>query len=1002
MRPPSRSTTGSRPPQKSIVGDAENEPSRRTPRSHSGPPSQRPAAGRPGGASATPRRVAAGYQIMVARVFGSDDDMLKRRNVSEPTNPVTNAGTAVPEGLGPYRIERQLGRGGMGEVFLARDERLGRAVAVKRIRSDAPPAAEARRRLRREARAVARLNHPAVVQVYDVLEAAGHDWIVLEYVPGTSLAELASDGGLAAAQALALGRQIAEGLAHAHERGILHRDLKAENVRVTPDGRAKILDLGLAKSAAERTAGDGDEDGSLTVAGGLVGTPRAMAPEQVAGGTVDHRADLFSFGVLLYELFAGRSPFQAPSAAATLRRVLAERPVPLRQIRPELPRELSDLVAELLAAEPAERPAGAAEAARRLAAVAELPEIAVLGPPAQWLAVPGMSEAPTAEKAPRPGVPQRLPAARAVRRRRPASAANAADGAPLHRWPARRTAAGAATAAALGAAAISLVALRFHATDPPLVLAVLPPAVAWSGEGAGQAAAIGAAVHAALLDSLASTRGVLPLDASEVDAAPPSPTAAARATAADEVLRSLVSCDAGECQVVLHRLDGDGGRVLATSRPFVVPAQPEDRLALANAVGVQLRRQLYPEAGRGEEVGGLDVRDADYVAYLEVRRRLEEGQTPRPEDPERLAELARSSPRFLEGWLLAARVNRALGRLEEADDAALAAETLAPDDPRPLAERIDLAVARGRHDEAETLLGELARRAPGDQRVARARVRLHLAGGRFGEAVAAAHELVARRPSWRNLWDLANAQMLANERPAAEQTLEELLRISPGNRWGLAKRAELEVFCDRLDAAAATYHELLEVAPLATHLRNLAWIELLRGRHAAAIDAGRRALDLDPAHARTRLNLALAHDGLGQTAAAGAIYRQLVDESSVVDGAADPTDGLLRAQSEVRLGRPRDAVRTVRQVLSATPQADPQVLYMAAQVFALAGERLSALDAAERALAAGIGVRWFAVPAFDALSDGGELRALLDGHAGRCGGPKGAPPGPAGIKAAAR
>jgi tetratricopeptide (TPR) repeat protein/predicted Ser/Thr protein kinase len=892
-------------------------------------------------------------------------------------------GTAVPERLGPYRIERRLGQGGMGEVFLARDERLGRPVAVKRIRSDGPPAAEARRRLRREARAVAQLNHPAVVQVYDVLEAEGHDWIVLEYVPGTSLAELANDGGLPAPQAVALGRQIAEGLAHAHERGILHRDLKAENVLVTADGRAKILDLGLAKRAPGRAAGEGEEDRPLTVAGGIVGTPRAMAPEQVAGGTVDHRADLFSFGVLLYELFAGRSPFQAPSAAATLRRVLAERPAPLRQVRPELPAELADLVTELLAAEPTERPAGAAEVARRLAAVAELPEIAVLGPPAQWLAAPGMSEAPTAGTDPRPAVPQRLPAARAVRRHRPASAANAAGAAPLRRRPTRRRAVAAAAAAALGAAAIALVALRFHATDPPLVLAVLPPAVAWSGEGGGQAAAIGAAVHAALLDSLASTRGLLPLDASEVDAAPPSPAAAARATAADEVLRSLVSCDAGECQVVLHRLDGAGGRVLAASRPFVVPAQSEDRLALANAVGVQLRRQLYPEAG-GEAPGGLDVRDADYVAYLEIRRRLEEGETPRPEDLERLAALARSSPRFLEGWLLAARVGRALGHLDEAEDAALAAEGLAPDDPRPLAERIDLAVARGRYDDAETLLGELARRAPGDPRVARARVRLLLAGGRFGEAVAAAHELVARRPSWRNLWDLANAQMLANERPAAERTLDELLRISPGNRWGLTKRAELEVFCDRLDAAAATYHELLEVAPLANHLRNLAWIELLRGRHAAAIDAGRRALDLDPAHARTRLNLALAHDALGQTAAAGAIYRQLVDESSVVNGAADPTAGLLRAQSEVRLGRPRDAVRTVRQVLSASPQADPQVLYMAAQVFALAGERLSALDAAERALAAGIGVRWFAVPAFDALSGDGELRALLDGHGGRC------------------
>jgi eukaryotic-like serine/threonine-protein kinase len=304
---------------------------------------------------------------------------------------VTDPGSALPQRLGPYRIERRLGQGGMGEVFLATDERLGRAVAIKRIRHDAPPAAEARERLRREARAVARLNHPAIVQVYDVLDAGGCDWIVLEYVPGDSLAELVAAGGFGVARVLDLAFQVAEGLAHAHERGILHRDLKAENIRVTPDGRAKILDLGLAKLFGARAAGEGEEDGSLTRQGAIVGTPRAMAPEQAAGGPVDSRADLFSFGVLLYELLGGCSPFQAPSAAATLRRVLGERPTPLRELRRELPEELSDLVVELLAPEPAERPAGAADVARRLAKLAARPEIATLGAPTPLASSPELS-----------------------------------------------------------------------------------------------------------------------------------------------------------------------------------------------------------------------------------------------------------------------------------------------------------------------------------------------------------------------------------------------------------------------------------------------------------------------------------------------------------------------------------------------------------------------------------------------------------------------------------
>jgi serine/threonine-protein kinase len=873
----------------------------------------------------------------------------------------------------------------MGEVFLASDERLGRGVAIKRIRHDAPPGAEARERLRREARAVARLNHPAIVQVYDILEAGGCDWIVLEYVAGDSLAELMVVGGLGVARALDVARQVAEGLAHAHSRGILHRDLKAENVRVTPDGRAKILDLGLAKLFDARAAGEGEEDGSLTRQGTIVGTPRAMAPEQAAGGPVDSRADLFSFGVLLYELLGGRSPFQAPSAAATLRRILGERPAPLRDLRPELPEELSDLVADLLAPEPADRPAGAAEVAGRLAKLAALPEIATLGAPGPLASSPRLSEAPTSGSAPRPVVPHlHAPASPPGRKPGEASGDSAFEGRRAGRRQRLRVLL-ATAALALGAAAVALLALRLHRAPPPVLVAVLEPSVQWSGDGGSQEGAVDAAVHAALLDTLASLRDLIPLDPSEVEAAPPAPAAAARATGADEVLRSVVTCDAGECQIVLHRLDGGSGRILATSRPFPVSAQAEDRLALADAVGVQLRRQLYPEHHLREGVPDLDVRDEDYAAYVELRRRFERGEMHRPEDLKLLSLVLETSPRFLEGQLLAARAARTLGRLDEAEQYALAAEGLAPEDPRPVAERFDVAIARGHFDDAEAHLIELERRAPGDPRVERARVRLLVARGRLGEAVSTARELVARRASWRNLWDLAHAQMLANEREPARRTLDELLRISPGNRWGLTKRAELDIFCDRLEAAADTYRELLAAKTLPNSLRNLGWVEYLLGRYDEAVEADRRALDFDPGHGRTRLNLALALEARGQRESAAVVYQELVAETGAADETMDATSGLLRAQSQVRLGMPREAVRTIREVLSGIPEPDAQVLYMAAQVFSLAGERLSALDAAERALEGGIGVRWFAVPAFKALAGDPEFRALLAGHRGRCG-----------------
>lgn len=877
---------------------------------------------------------------------------------------MTDAGSAPPERLGPYRIERPLGRGGMGEVFLARDERLGRPVAVKRIRHDAPPGAEARERLRREARAVARLNHPAIVQVYDVLEEGGCDWIVLEYVPGDSLAELVAAGGFTVARVLDLARQIAEGLAHAHDCGILHRDLKAENVRVTPDGRAKILDLGLAKLFDAHAAGEGEDDASLTRQGAIVGTPRAMAPEQAAGGPVDFRTDLFAFGVLLYELLGGHSPFQASSRAATLRRVLGERPAPLRSLRPELPAELSDLVVELLAPEPADRPTGAAEVARRLAKIAAWPEIATLSAPNSLASSTVLSQVPTGGPAPRPLVPR-------VR------AAPEADGAGLRR---RLPVVVVAATLVLGAAAVALLAVRLLWPHPPVVVAVLRPSVEWSGDAGSQAAAIGAAVHASLLDALASLRDLFAVDPLEVKAARQEPADVARATGADEVLRSRVTCDAGECQIVLDRLDGASGRSLATSLQFPVPAQAENRLDLANAVAVRLRR-LYAEHRLREGRPDLDVRDEDYTAYMELHGRLEGGATPSAEDLERLSRVLETSPRFLEGKLLAARVARNLERLDEAEKSALAARRLVPDDPRPVAERFAIAMARRDLDAARARLAELERRAPGDPRVERARISLLLAGGRLVEAVSTAQELVERRRSWYNLWYLADAQMQADEPKPAQRTLDELLRISPGNRWGLEKRAELGIFCDRLEAAADTYRDLLAVETHPRYLRNLGWIEFLLGHYPEAVRVNRRALDLGPGHWRTHLNLALASEANGQMEAAAALHKQLV---AATDAATDATTRVLRAQAQVRLGMPREAVRTVREVLEEIPGDDRQVLYMAAQVFSLADERHSALDAAERALNAGVGARSFDVPAFKALAGDPGFRALLDRHRGRC------------------
>lgn len=263
---------------------------------------------------------------------------------------------APPERVGSFRIEGPLGIGGMGAVYRAYDERLRRTVAIKHILPVNAADPSSRERLRREAQAAAGLNHPSIVQIYDIVEIDGVDWIVMELVEGQTMSALIDDGRLGLGEAVSLIREIAEGLAEAHAKGIVHRDLKTENVMVTRSFHAKILDFGLAKSI-----GQGQLEGPGSGAGAVIGTSRAMSPEQAMGEEVDHRSDLFSLGILTFEATTGRPPFVGTSVFNTLAKVCSARHLPAHQINRRVPVELSNLIDRLLEKSPEHRPQSARE-----------------------------------------------------------------------------------------------------------------------------------------------------------------------------------------------------------------------------------------------------------------------------------------------------------------------------------------------------------------------------------------------------------------------------------------------------------------------------------------------------------------------------------------------------------------------------------------------------------------------------------------------------------------
>jgi len=261
----------------------------------------------------------------------------------------------VGDQLGPYRLVREVGRGGMGVVFLASDNRLDRMVALKLLPHSRSQDTEWLRRFRREARSASSLNHPNILTIHEIGDAAGIHYIAAEFVDGCTLRDkLAQHGSLAVADALGFATQLASAMAAAHAAGIIHRDLKPENVMVRSDGLLKVLDFGLAKPADPqewpgRSSAPLDPAMHFSSAPGIVvGTARYMSPEQLRGQAIDARSDIFSFGILLFQMLTGEHPFQAESAGDVMAAILDRAPRTLSEYRSDIPPPLSKLVFQCL------------------------------------------------------------------------------------------------------------------------------------------------------------------------------------------------------------------------------------------------------------------------------------------------------------------------------------------------------------------------------------------------------------------------------------------------------------------------------------------------------------------------------------------------------------------------------------------------------------------------------------------------------------------------------
>ena len=267
-----------------------------------------------------------------------------------------------PATIGPFKIERELGRGGMGDVYLARDTRLDRQVAIKALPAHLSQDPDRLARFQREAKVLASLNHPGIGGIYGLEEANGYQYLILEFVEGETLADRLAKGPIPLDESLSLAGQIAEALEMAHEKGVIHRDLKPGNIMVTPDGLVKVLDFGLARTAdgtLSTTTGPNPADSptvtsparfahSPTIPGVIMGTAGYMSPEQARGKAVDKRSDIFSFGCVLYEMLTGSQPFRGETVADAIGATL-HKDSDLNLLPAKTPRRVRELLSNCLA-----------------------------------------------------------------------------------------------------------------------------------------------------------------------------------------------------------------------------------------------------------------------------------------------------------------------------------------------------------------------------------------------------------------------------------------------------------------------------------------------------------------------------------------------------------------------------------------------------------------------------------------------------------------------------
>jgi tetratricopeptide (TPR) repeat protein/predicted Ser/Thr protein kinase len=844
---------------------------------------------------------------------------------------------SVQAEIGPYRVVRPLGRGGMGAVYLADDSRLNRQVALK-VFSGANARGElARLELLQEARAAASLNHPHIAAVHDVLDVDGQVAIVFEYVHGETLAQRLHHGPLDADETIRVTLQLVDALAAAHQRGIVHRDLKPANIAMTPDGNVKVLDFGVARTMP---SGADDAGAAQTTMAWFVGTVGYASPEQCLGQSVDVRADIFSLGVLMFEMLTCRRPFKGTDASVVLRSMLNDAPPRIGTLAAGVPDELEELIVRMLSPEPARRPQ----------TVGEVRDV-----------LRGLT--PTTRA-------QALPVPRARRR-------------SVLRWL--------VLAAALVIAPTVYLGNRDGRTAPVashVIVAVLPlenlspdPARDYVGAGIAETLSV-------TLSKLPGVRVVTRSEIVEAIRQGREPTRVARALGASLLVDGSVQAGAaGRLVATLRLLDTSGGVLWSE----VYQSADEDVFAFQNVLAAGIATQL---GGTGRIAPGQLARsitsNAEAMqAYWQGRALLERAPSPVNTSAaiERLEHAIGLDPSFaLAHSALAEAYSQQYQATKEPSwitrAIAASSEALRRDADTPQV-RITLAglySMTGRHTSALEELHKAVRRAPDDDVAHRQLGNVYLDLGQTDAAVEEFKKAVALRPDyWRNRGRLGFVYYRIGRFDEAAEQFKRVTELQPENASGFQMLGSIYHAQGDLERALANYGHAIDLAPTPNAWANIGSIHLVRREYSRAAEAFEQARRVRPAEPQYYRMLGDAYTGLGRRPEATKQYERAVELANGIR-AVNPRDArnlAFLAACEGKLGRIEAADRHLAEARQLTPN-DAGVQYEEAVIHVLAGRHDQAADAIARALRAGYSVSLArADPDFEPVRHRPDVQQLL-------------------------